>query len=394
MYYLYNAILRRFPIDVYDASRKGGNLFSTTILVLLSALQKLCRVEKVAPGTILFRGLGDKDLPSFFYKPDDLGCQGFAEWGFMSTTSNRAVAQQYSGLGKDGHPEGRVLVIETGAVDRGACIMKYSQYIDEEEFLWLLLSFVQPNGDPYIEVAKEGWVKLVPVRVIPNLKAGTVKEARERKKTAHLAAFRFLVEELREELKQIAEKRNAAERYNADLTKNIAKSTTVDGLISSIVAQCEERLEAHKMRDAADFAEDEVFQALVKEVLDVKTMARYQFLYWLEDRSQYVAHIEGRELGLRDARRGYVSFLRRKASEGRKEAVLKVLKLRGVVQSGVHEVDHDGETPLVRAASDGLLADDLRLPIEAGAGVNERTGTRLNPLMEAARHVRRRQRKS
>ena len=43
------------------AYHEEGNLFSTTILVLVSALQKLCQVEKVAPGTRLFRGLGDKE---------------------------------------------------------------------------------------------------------------------------------------------------------------------------------------------------------------------------------------------------------------------------------------------------------------------------------------------
>ena len=49
----------------------------------------------------------------------------------------------------------------------------------------------------------EGLVNLVPVRVLPNLKAGTVEEARKRKKTTHLTAFCFLIEELRNQLKLI-----------------------------------------------------------------------------------------------------------------------------------------------------------------------------------------------
>ena len=33
-------------------------------------------------------------LPESFYKADGSGCKGYAEWGFLSTTSNRAIAIQ------------------------------------------------------------------------------------------------------------------------------------------------------------------------------------------------------------------------------------------------------------------------------------------------------------
>ena len=75
-----------------------------------------------------------------------------------------------------------------------------------------------------------------------------------------------------------------------------------------------------------------------------------------------------------------------KACEEWKEAMLKVLKLQGVVQLGVQELDPEGETPLVRAASDGIAAEDLLLLIEAGAAVNERTRTGSNPLSLAAQY--------
>ena len=67
------------------------------------------------------------DLPDGFFKPDEHGCRGFAEWGFMSTTSDKAIAIQYSGV-KEGRPAAMVLVLRTGATDRGASIQAFSQY--------------------------------------------------------------------------------------------------------------------------------------------------------------------------------------------------------------------------------------------------------------------------
>ena len=192
----------------------------------------------------------------------------------------------------------------------------------------------------------------------------------------------------RPRVKQLAEERNAAERYAADPTTRWLTRTTVDGLIAGIVVQCEERLEAHQQRKVDDFTKDEVFQALVKEMLNVKTMARCKFLHWLDDDSQYLAVIEGAQLGLRDAIRGYISLLKMKlagaACEGRRGAALEVLKLRGVVEARVHDEDADGETTLVRAAADGLSAEDLRLLIVAGAKVNEPTKNGFIPLRHAA----------
>ena len=76
--------------------------------------------------------------------------------------------------------------------------------------MWLPLSFIQPASNPHVKVMPEGLVNLVPVRVLPNLKAGTVEEGRELKKTAHLTAFHFLIEELRYQLKLITKEHGAA----------------------------------------------------------------------------------------------------------------------------------------------------------------------------------------
>ncbi len=95
MYQVYNALLRRFPKDVYDRYHLGGNNFSTTIHVLVSAVVKIGRVMRLPIGMELYRGLGGfADLPDSFFQADEHGCRGYLEWGFLSTTSNKAVAIQ------------------------------------------------------------------------------------------------------------------------------------------------------------------------------------------------------------------------------------------------------------------------------------------------------------
>ena len=119
---MYNSILRQWPKETYALYEGLDNKFSTTIFVLVSAVQKLSRSTALPDGLLLYRGLGGAlDLPDAFFQSDALGCKGFAEWGFMSTTADKAVAQTFSGV-RDGRPCPAVLVIRVGAVDRGACI--------------------------------------------------------------------------------------------------------------------------------------------------------------------------------------------------------------------------------------------------------------------------------
>jgi hypothetical protein len=68
----------------------------------------------------LYRGLGNlSDLPDSFHHPNQHGIRGFAEQGFMSTTSDREVAMGYS--------QGLVMELVSTAVDRGACVVELSQ---------------------------------------------------------------------------------------------------------------------------------------------------------------------------------------------------------------------------------------------------------------------------
>ncbi len=102
---MYNTILRRYPKQEYEVFRDGSNLFPTTIAALASAVIKIARVTKLPPCLELFRGLGGLiDLPEAFWKADSNGCIGYTEYGFMSTTSNKATALEYSGA-KENRPK-------------------------------------------------------------------------------------------------------------------------------------------------------------------------------------------------------------------------------------------------------------------------------------------------
>ena len=95
----------------------------------MSAIQKLSRCVHISPGTLLYRGLGGKlDLPDSFQDVDDNGCLGYTEWGFMSTTADKAVALQYSGV-KEGRENSSIMVIHPTSIDRGACIVEFSQCV-------------------------------------------------------------------------------------------------------------------------------------------------------------------------------------------------------------------------------------------------------------------------
>ena len=86
-------MLRQSPPDVFGKFRAGGNLYATTIHILVSAVIKIARTTKLPSGLELFRGLGGlMALPDSFFRVDANGCRGYAEWGFLSTTSNKAVA--------------------------------------------------------------------------------------------------------------------------------------------------------------------------------------------------------------------------------------------------------------------------------------------------------------
>ena len=116
------------PRCVYELKPSdSGNMFTTTIFVLVSAIQKLSRTMIVPPGTLLYRGMGGTlDMPDCFYATDEHGCSGYCELAFMSTSASRNEAVTYSGLAS-GKPKAAIMVIHPSSVDRGAYISDFSQ---------------------------------------------------------------------------------------------------------------------------------------------------------------------------------------------------------------------------------------------------------------------------
>jgi hypothetical protein len=128
-YDVYNCILRRYPEKRFQSYRDGGNIFSTTIAVLASAVNKLSRAVYIPEGTLFYRGLPRMmELPDAFFKPDAKGRCGFTDYGFVSTTLNKKIAFTYAGVDKGSGPIAMVIVIQATAVDRGAPVEALSQY--------------------------------------------------------------------------------------------------------------------------------------------------------------------------------------------------------------------------------------------------------------------------
>jgi WD40 repeat protein len=263
MFQIYNTILRQYPADKFAIFNDGDNLFSTTIFVLVSAIQKLSRFTRIPLGTLLYRGLGGKvDFPDIFFQIDDKGCSGYAEWGFLSTTSHRDVALGYSGVIQR-RPKAMVMVIETSSIDRGADISEFSQYPGEKEFLFLPCSFIQRIrlGNGRVQVVDGGLVAFFPVKVNMNIKTQTVEELQEQKKSLHMVSARSMLAEVKFEL---TDWMVSDDHQEADVTK----------FCDDVMSSCRKVVEKHERADTKDFADDETYRRMINEVLDTKADAK------------------------------------------------------------------------------------------------------------------------
>ena len=206
MFMIWNAILRNWPLSLYNDLKNNDNLFPTTIFVLISALQKVARIMDLKHGKFVYRGLdGNMKLPEQFYTPDEYGCIGGVENAFMSTTSDLDVAVSYTGLRVEGgkaHP--KVLRIRLGAVDRAADISELSQYQGEREYLWTPRSFLEPVGVNEVITIDGHLVEVINVKVNANLKAVTLEEYEVRKKELHLTSFKVQMQDLRLQLNKVS----------------------------------------------------------------------------------------------------------------------------------------------------------------------------------------------
>jgi hypothetical protein len=301
------------------------------------------------------------------------------------------VAVKYSGAG-EGRPLPVVLEMVVGPVDRGACVKNLSQYPKEVEYLFLPLSFVSPNGSPRHSIFADG-VRVIPVQVDVNLSAPTVEELRGRKRRMHLAAFRFLLGELADELQHVAETKEAKERWASYIRtpSDEEGEEEMEGLIEKIKEEFEAVMNKHCDLDEDKFIDDASFQGLVTEMLDARRWAVSKLRVWIVDDTQHIRHVKG--YSLRDAHRKLTAFLERSAKaadsdteEKRRASALEVCKARGLLRERVDEANEAGEVPLVAAAAYGVATEDIRLLIAAGSAVNGADGKPSKAATAAARY--------
>jgi hypothetical protein len=375
LFFVYNAILRRFPKDIFEAFCVGDvdlklhrgdiNNFATTIFVLVSAIHKLSRVMNIPAGVLLYRGLGGlMELPDSFSKPDEYGCTGYCEFGFMSTTADRDIAVEYSGV-KDNKPRASLMEILPNSVDRGADISDFSQYPAEREFLFVPMSFVQGEGRCRVEVGPNGGLlTVISVRVNINLKSETVEQLKGKKKSMYITAFKSIIDETHlwmrayaEEGERLQLRASTDKRYNAG-DKDIA------WLISKIIDQMKEFKEADSELPVEDFVNDLKYKATVTRMLSSKAWAKEKLLLWFLEQNITIDDIY--LTSLKQAHREWFSVIKRQynaastSSIERKVAATQILQGKGLmVSDDALKEETDGMPIICAAAADGWALDDL-----------------------------------
>jgi ankyrin repeat protein/uncharacterized protein YggL (DUF469 family) len=404
MYRPYNTELRS------SKERQCAPHYQTTIFVISSAIVKLTRAQNIPCGMVLFRGLGgDVDLPSHFYRSDSLGCKGFTEPGFMSTTKLRETAIHYSGL-KEGKPFPVILEMHVRSVDRGADISAFSQYPHEAEFYWppgCYLELLSQREELIKYKCKagslqQGLVSIFEVRVNCNLKTMTIDELLLTRKKIHLQTFAFLIRDVNTSLKDDNCLEKVRNRLAIDDTINFNSEgqyegtpiCTAESLVEKIVTQCREVREKHRETQLSQYTSVETYRKLVQDMLDTVTMANSKVWGWMEDRTRKTCF--DYNLALRICYRERLSFLSQRKSvflrtlpmdaTRRQEQAAKLCIDLGLMDKAVDEMSELEEPRLVEAAAAGRPEQDVLLLLAARANVNCADKDGCTPLFAASRN--------
>ena len=384
MFVIYNAILRRYPADIYNVYETADNTFPTTIFILVSAIQKLSRCMNIPAGTLLYRGLGGSmELPDTFFVPSHKcitpNALGYCEFAFMSTTQDRSVAVQYSGV-RDNKPKASIMEIHPNSVDRGADISEFSQYPGEKEFLIVPYSFVQGDGRQRTEITDGGGVlTVISARVNINLKTETLEQLLGKKKSMHIAAFKSVIDETKQWLHAYAEEgglvqaRAATDKEYGSTNYGDRKVDGSRGVfdVSWFISETLKHMQTMKDADAKlpddDYVNDLKYKALVTRMLSSQEWAKQKLRLWLENQETDI-HTVG-VTPLKSAHRQWLSFLKQRqhavaiaGSVERKTAAVKILQCKGLmVTHDASTEEADGEPLIYAAAADGWALDDLQV---------------------------------
>ena len=371
MFVIYNAILRRYPADIYKIYETADNTFPTTIFILVSAIQKLSRCMNIPAGTLLYRGLGGSmELPDTFFVPSQNcitpNALGYCEFAFMSTTQDRSVAVQYSGV-RDNKPKASIMEIHPNSVDRGADISEFSQYPGEKEFLIVPYSFVQGDGRQRTEITDGGGVlTVISARVNINLKTETLEQLLGKKKSMHIAAFKSVIDETKQWLRAHAEEGGRAQA-RAATDKEYRPTGSLSWFISNTLKDMQTMKDADATLPDDDYVNDLKYKALVTRMLSSQEWAKQKLRLWLENQETDIWTVGNTPL--KSAHRQWLSFLKQRqhavavaGSVERKTAAVKILQCKGLmVTHDASTEEADGEPLIYAAAADGWALDDLQV---------------------------------
>ena len=278
MYEKYNLVLRsRSGVAVLRARQQelcGGNMYATTLHAINSCVAKLSKLSVVGK---VWRGFKGATLPRSFWETSAEGVRGGVEYGFSSTTTDRAQALSYA-AGR----ASTVLEMSAGMCDRGADIAWLSQYTAEAEVLFPPLLGVEVLG-----TAVEGSTLVVAARLsVPAVL--TLEQVVSKRKKVVLDLCAQMVAELHHETKGAewdALQQLAARAAEADAEP----SGGSDGLdvVAEARAWLEARLAETMCLAPTAFNDDETLGSAVRDaVLAKRTLSAWPAgLQWLLEAS-------------------------------------------------------------------------------------------------------------
>ena len=176
-----------------------GNSYTTTIHAINSCVIKLSKLTKAGK---VWRGIKDAKLPPEFWVPNAMGIKGGIEFGFSSTTTDRAQAMHYAqgGEGMGGKQGGgtaamTIFEMQMGMVDRGADLTWLSQYPHEREVLLPPLTGIEALGTDV-----QGSMLVIHSRLSLNLASHTLEQVLSRRRKMLMDMVDGIVLEMRDAL--------------------------------------------------------------------------------------------------------------------------------------------------------------------------------------------------
>jgi uncharacterized protein len=279
-------------------------------------------------------------------------------------------------------------------VDHGADISQYSQFAAEVEFLWNPCSLVEGQDEECIETTKDGIINKISVRMNNNVKTQTVEELRQLKKSLHLNAFKYILNEIESDLSALTQARFVNSRAEADLS--IAKAevsalgpesntSAISMLKDRILQDCKKRYRKHVEKNPDEFIQDETYRGLVRDMMETKAMAISKLRLWLEDPAQL--WYEVLEMPLRTAHRTLIGFLEggiADAGEETTQASYELCKMKNLITVSIDELNDLDEPIIIQASAEGADGGTLQLLVAAGADVNAKDNLGWTAVMKAS----------